>query len=326
VAEDHAQVQKLSLSSAGSGLTIAISIQLSRTGEGPMATPNDQDHRAELLRGAPVTGRTIDVGGISTPLLEAGAGPPVVVLHGQGTFAAALLPLVVPLSEGHRVIAPDLPGLGASHAPEGVLDQAEPTVMHWLAELIEQTCDAPPALVGMSLGGSVAARFAARHGDLISQLVLMNAGSLGRRPPLRVLLPLIRHSARPSEKTAQRMASIVMLHPERAADAFGTSHAAFNAYMLDRARTPSVQQANRRLLRQIGMPQLSDEQLRDIGVPTTVIVGRQDRVMDPAHAEAASRRHGWSLTVIDDAGHVVFVDQPDATIRALREAISAGAA
>ncbi len=43
-----------------------------------------------------------------------------------------------------------------------------------------------------------------------------------------------------------------------------------------------------------------------------------DRVMNPSHAEAASRSHGWSLRMIEDAGHVVVVDQPDATIRSVR--------
>ena len=35
-----------------------------------------------------------------------------------------------------------------------------PTVMAWLSELIDKTCDFPPALVGMSLGGSITARYA----------------------------------------------------------------------------------------------------------------------------------------------------------------------
>ena len=275
--------------------------------------------RAELLDGAPLTERRIDLAGVSTAVLEAGGGPPVVLIHGQGNFGAAFLPLLVPLASTHRVIAPDLPGLGASEMTDREPDG--PTVMAWLSELIDKTCDAPPALVGMSLGGSIAARYAVEHSDRISRLVLINSGSLGPRPPLRVLLPLIRHSARPSEKTAKRMMSIVMQHPERGPQVLGARFGPFQAYMLDRARTPSVQRANRRLLRELGFPRIPDGDLAWIKAPTTLICGRHDRVMKLGYAEQAARRHHWQLEVIDDAGHVVFVDQQEATLTALRRAL-----
>jgi hypothetical protein len=44
--------------------------------------------RARLLDGLPVTERRLDIAGVSTSLLEGGEGPPVVLLHGQGGFAA----------------------------------------------------------------------------------------------------------------------------------------------------------------------------------------------------------------------------------------------
>ena len=194
--------------------------------------------------------------------------------------------------------------------------------MAWLSELIAQTCDVRPALVGMSLGGSIAARYAVDHSDRISGLVLINSGSLGRRPPIRVLLPLIRHSVRPTERSARRMMSVVMLHPERAPEVFGHRFEPLQAYMLDRARNPSVQRANRRLLRELGLPPISHDDLERISAPTTLICGRQDRVMKLRHAQQASSRHGWPLEIIEDAGHVVFVDQREATVNALNKALA----
>ena len=278
-----------------------------------------RDLRAQLLDGAPVTERRINLAGVSTAVLEAGGGPPIVLIHGQGNFGPSFLPLFESLASTHRVIAPDLPGLGASEMTDREPDG--PTVMAWLSELIDKSCDSPPALVGMSLGGSITARYAVDHSNRISRLVLINSGSLGRRPPLRVLLPLIRHSTRPSERTARRMMSIVMSHPERALQVFGKRFGPFQAYMLDRARTPSVQRANRRLLRELGLPRIPDDGLARINVPTTLICGRDDRVMKLRHAEQAARRHNWKLEVIDDAGHVVFVDQLEATLTALQRAL-----
>ena len=114
--------------------------------------PDRQGARTRLLDGMPVTERRIEAAGISTPLLEGGEGPPLMLLHGQGGFAP-MWGLVIPeLAEGHRVLAPDLPGLGESQLTGGELDATR--VVAWLGELIEQTCDEPPTVVGHSLGGT----------------------------------------------------------------------------------------------------------------------------------------------------------------------------
>jgi hypothetical protein len=47
--------------------------------------------RARLLDGLPVTQRSVQAAGISTSLLEGGEGPPIVLLHGPGEFAAKWL-------------------------------------------------------------------------------------------------------------------------------------------------------------------------------------------------------------------------------------------
>jgi pimeloyl-ACP methyl ester carboxylesterase len=55
----------------------------------------------------------------------------------------------------HRVVAPDLPGHGATGLPDGPLDHDR--VRTWLGELIERTSASPPVLVGHLLGGAIAA-------------------------------------------------------------------------------------------------------------------------------------------------------------------------
>jgi pimeloyl-ACP methyl ester carboxylesterase len=198
-------------------------------------------------------------------------------------------------------------------------------VLDWLGELIDRTCVTVPVLVGMSLGGSIAARFAARHSDRVAALMLVAAGGLaGRvRPAPRVLFALIRHSIRPTQRTARRMLRQLAVDPERVRQQMGQRREAFEAYMLDRARTPSVQKANRRLLRELGFPQVPREDLARITVPTTLIWGRHDRVMPLRTAQEASARYGWPLRVIEDAGHVSLAEQPEAFIRAIQSALDA---
>ena len=72
----------------------------------------------------------------------------------------------------HRVVAPDLPGHGASAVADGPLDADR--VLAWLDELIERTCPSPPVAGRASLlGGAIAARFAVDRGDRLDRLVLV---------------------------------------------------------------------------------------------------------------------------------------------------------
>ncbi len=277
--------------------------------------------RQRVLAGLPVTERRRRLAGVSTAVLEGGDGPDMVLLHGQGGWAAGWLPVIPDLVRTHHVVVPDLPGLGASETPEGPPDPG--TVLAWLGELIEQTCAAPPVLVGASLGGSIAARFAAGHGERVSRLVLVDTGCLvGRvRPAPGVLLALVRHSLRPSRPTMVRFLRQVTVDLDRVRRRLGERWEPFLVYSLDRARTPGVQQANRRLLRELGWRQIPPEELARIDVPTALIWGRQDRVMPVGTAQRASARYGWPLHVIDDAGHFLVADQPEAFLGALHAAL-----
>jgi len=290
-----------------------------RTAEDDRRRTDGNDARRRVLAGAPVTERRLDLAGVSTALLEAGDGPPVVLLHGQGGWSGVWLPVAGDLAATHRVIAADLPGLGASLVPGGPPDAAR--VLAWLGELIRQTCPAPPALVGASLGASIAARFAIAHPDRLSRLVLVDAGSLARfRPAPGVLLALVRFVARPSERSQRSFLRQVTVDPAGARAAIGERWEASQAYGLELARTPSVREANRRLLRELGTKVIPPAELARIAVPTSLIWGRQDRVMRLRIAEEASARYGWPLRVIEDAGHFV-VEQPEAFRRALRAAL-----
>jgi pimeloyl-ACP methyl ester carboxylesterase len=191
-------------------------------------------------------------------------------------------------------------------------------VLAWLAALVERTCPGPPAIVGASLGASIAARFAIAHPDRLSRLVLVDAGSLGRfRPAPGVVLALARFVLRPSERTQRAFLRQVAVDPDRARALMGTDA---QAYALELARTPSVRAANRRLLRELGTRPIPPEQLAAIAVPTALVWGRQDRVMRLRIAEEASARYGWPLHVVEDAGHFA-VERPEAFRAALAAAL-----
>ena len=72
--------------------------------------------RERQLEGLPVVERRLMVAGAATALLEGGDGPPVVLLHGPAANGAHWAGVLGDLTAGHHVIAPDLPGHGASRA------------------------------------------------------------------------------------------------------------------------------------------------------------------------------------------------------------------
>ena len=276
---------------------------------------------ARLMEGLPVTGRRLDVAGVATSLLEGGEGPPMVLVHGQGGFAEIMAPLVRMVVDRYRVVVPDLPGMGRSEVRSGTLDG--PRVTEWLGELIAKTCDQPPIVLGGSMGGSIALRLAVARGRETRKVVLVDSGSLGRfLPPPSLLLALMRFIRKPDRAGLARMQRQIFLDADRVRAQAGERLEALEDYQIDRANQPSVNAANRTLLRQVGTKQVPDEQLRKIEVPVAMIWGRQDRVMPYKYAERGSARYGWPLYPIEDSGHLPFVEQPaafEASLRAILE-------
>ena len=65
------------------------------------------------------SGRYLDVAGHCIFLVDHGAGPPLLFLHGIPTFSYLWREVVLPLAESRRCLAPDLLGFGYSEKPSG---------------------------------------------------------------------------------------------------------------------------------------------------------------------------------------------------------------
>ena len=282
------------------------------------------DAREQLLEGIPVTERRLELAGISTSVLEGGDGPPVVLLHGPGEFAAKWMRVIPDLATTHRVVAPDLPAHGASEVPDGPLDADR--VLEWLDELIERTCQSPPMLVGHVLGGAIAARFAVDRSDRLSRLVLVDALGLGRfRPAPSFVVTMLGFQARPTERSYNRFMRQCSVDLDGLREQMGERWEPFVSYNLELARAPSTKAAGR-LFRTLGPPRIPAEDLARIAVPTTLIWGRHDRALRLRIAEAASARYGWPLHVIENCADDPPRDQPEAFLRALRAPLGTPAA
>jgi len=118
------------------------------------------------------------VDGVRLAYDDEGDGPPLVCLHAIGHGASDFAGLRRRLAGRHRVIALDWPGHGASD------DDRVPASAGRYAVLLAGVLDAlrveRPIILGNSIGGAVAIRFAAAHPDRVRALVLANPGGLDR--------------------------------------------------------------------------------------------------------------------------------------------------
>jgi 2-hydroxymuconate-semialdehyde hydrolase len=277
--------------------------------------------RARMLAGLPITERVLDVGGVETTVLEAGDGPSLVLLHGGIECGGAYwAPVIARLAERHRLVVPDVPGLGES-APVDRLD--DDTFAAWFTGVLEQTHAEQPTLVAHSLLGSAGARFAARRSDLLRGLVVYGAPGVGPyRMPMRLRYVAIRFGIRPTAHNAERFDRFALLDVDANRRREPEWFAAFDAYARSQATLRHVKRTMSRLIA-AETKQIPDADLNRIAVPTILLWGRHDRMVPLALAQGAAERLGWPLRVVDGAAHAPHMEQPEAFVVELSAIVSA---
>ena len=277
-----------------------------------MPTPSP---RERMLAGVPVTSRMLDIHGVATSVLEGGDGPPLVLLHGGIECGGAMwAPVLAQLAEHHRVVVPDVPGLGES-APVPHLDVD--TFASWFTGLLEQTHVERPTVVAHSLLGSLAARLATRRSALLGKLVVYAAPGVGPyRIPIRLRYVALRFAIRPTAGNAERFDRFALLDVDATRRRDPAWFDAFVAYTRARAGEPHVKKTMRQLVAAQTKP-IPDAELSRIDLPTTLLWGRHDRMVPLGVAEHAASRHGWPLEVIDHAAHAPHIERPGSFVATL---------
>jgi pimeloyl-ACP methyl ester carboxylesterase len=258
-----------------------------------------------------ITRRTVTAGRHRLSYLAAGPqdGAAVVLLHGLASDATTWDRTIEPLAgQGLRVVAVDLLGHGASDKPaEGYL---LPDFADSLAKFFEAAGIVDATVCGHSLGGAIAVTFAYHHPDLVSRLVLVSAGGLGREvhPVLRaaslpgaervlaaaVAEPLRRLYRRPGLHRLLRLTPENLVNLRRAARALDTreGRVAFFA-ALRGVIEPAGQRGSF-----IEMQYLAEH------LPTLLVWTERDGVIPVAHAYAAHDHLPTSrLVVFPGTGH-----------------------
>lgn len=147
----------------------------------------------------PFASRRLDLDGLNYAYVDEGAGPPIVLVHGNPTWGFYFRSLLTALpAAGHRVICPDHIGMGRSAKPPA---KAYPyTLSRRIADLTRLMDVLDPAepvdLVLHDWGGAIGMGWAVEHPDRVGRIVLLNTGAFPL-PPGKRLPPSLRAARAP---------------------------------------------------------------------------------------------------------------------------------
>ncbi len=238
--------------------------------------------------------RTLNVNGIDTVVHTAGTGEPLVLFHGAGTVDG--FDFTVPWTDKFQVIVPHHPGFGES-ADDPSVDEMHDYVMHYL-ELFDALELDTFHLVGLSMGGYLAAKFGVEHCHRIRKLAMI--------APALMLDP------------EHPMLDILALSGDKVIGALVKN---FDALKPRLPENPDIDFIADRYRETTSLARLQWEHPNDLKLPrylhrlktpTLIVWGAEDRIV-PA-AQAAAWRNALpdvTIDIVEDAGHLVHLEKPE---------------
>jgi pimeloyl-ACP methyl ester carboxylesterase len=229
--------------------------------------------------------------------------PPVVVLHGSCSNSAFMTPELFALSQNYRAYAADIVGeAGNSDGQRPPLDTDAYAV--WLRDVLDALGHARAAVVGNSLGGWIALKFATAYPGRVTKLALIAPGGLAGQYP--ELLEKARSAGAQNETLAveSSVAGGEAL-PKEVADFIN---------LILRVYDPITQE----------LPVFTDEALSRLKMPVLLVAGRRDNLLDAAGAAERVERllpHP-EVHLLENEGHMIlrgpefllpFLDKDSAT-------------
>jgi pimeloyl-ACP methyl ester carboxylesterase len=263
--------------------------------------------------------------GTTVRVQEVGEGPPVLFLHGGPNAGCTWLPLLEHL-DGLRCLLVDRPGTGLS-TPYPITASNLPRIgARFVPEILDGLGITRAHVVGSSFGGHLALRSAAAHPDRFVRMVQMAAPALipgDTIPPFMRLLarPTVRRvmNALPPNERAAR-AIFRQIGHGASLDAGRIPQGLFDWYLALQRHTDTMRNDGDMIgaaLSQWDAIRLTDELLAAVTVPTLFWWGADDTFGGEAVARhLVEVMPAARLTMIPDAGHLPWLDDPAAAAAA----------
>ncbi len=239
---------------------------------------------------------TFDLPSGKISYLSGGSGPSIVCLHHSWGSPGAL-ELHRQLASRFRVFIPDMPGWGGSDRPLWARTVRDIAIL--ISHFANQVARSPYHIVGFGLGGYVAAEIATMHETSLAKLVLV--GAAGLQPATGEIMDQMMYSHRQYIEESFR-------DRDSYENYFGDEPDQSMRELWDHSREMTARVTwkpymfNRRL----------SALLQNIDIETMLIWGDQDKVVPMAVANQYQEalKHS-SLHVVEGAGHVVEIEEPD---------------
>jgi pimeloyl-ACP methyl ester carboxylesterase len=257
-------------------------------------------------------GRYVDVGGIRTHYLDAGEGPPVVLLHSGefGASAALTWEYNIPaLAQRFRVIAPDWLGFGRTDKLRDFVSGSDRMMRHMCAFLRTIAIDRA-SFVGCSMGATNLVKEAARPDCRlpIDRMAIISGG--GFVPDNEHRRSMLDYDGTPE---AMRRILRATFADDRWVDdeayvqrrvAASLEPGAWEAIAATRLKGPNVPPRT-------AFGQEDTTPYEAVPFPTLVIAGGADRLREPGYEEAMRRIPDVVVHAVPDAGHLVNIERAD---------------
>ena len=253
-----------------------------------------------LASQAPVE-KEILVFGQKINYVEAGSGPTVILLHGLGGSWRAWQPNIAPLAEKFHVLALDQIGFGKSDKP--LVNYRIRTYVDFLDQFCKQLKIERPSLVGVSMGGWIAAAFTAAFPDRVDKIVLVDAAGYS---PSKDLDPRALYALNPTTREGMKALSAKVFYnkifqTDAAIEAaIAARFAAGDGYTIDRISESIIRGED-----------FLDDTVKTIKRPTLIVWGRQDGLAPLSDGERFNKDiAGSKLVVFEECGHVPNFEKP----------------
>lgn len=250
--------------------------------------------------------------------LDSGEGPAVMFIHGLTGSHRNWSHLVDKVNTGHRVLAPDLFGHGASAKPMGDYSLGAHAAI--LRDLLDRLGIDRVTLVGHSFGGGIAMQLCYLFPERVERLVLVASGGLGRSvspllrsatlPGAELILPLIASGwVRGRAETVGRILGMAGWRPSP--DVTEAWHGFISLADADSRR--AFLATTRSVIDPGGQTvNAQDHLLTSIGIPTLIVWGTRDKMIPPWHAMNALKGiAGSRMEMFEGAGHFPHLDDPE---------------
>lgn len=237
-----------------------------------------------------------------------GDGPDLVFFHGAGGTSADD-PLLTALATSFRVHAPVWPGFGTDETETEIEDMLDFTLHGW--DLVDALgLDGPPLIVGHSMGAMIAAEMASVARNDLSKLVLLTpAGMWIDAEPTPDLFSML-----PFEMAETLFHDPVLGEKLMTGGLDFSDNDALIGFMVGNARRLGTAG---KILFPIPNRRLS-KRIHRLGVPTLVLGGKSDGLVPPSYIELwADSIADSQVVMLDEAGHMVHLEQPQATADAI---------